>query len=166
MLQCYIFTERHLLLCCSRDDTLRLIDLRQNSITATFRYVHTTNYRLRVFLTSFVLMSPLPCWSTVLLVSMLVWTGQELVSGNAGWLCMTLHCWCRVVFSLSLSLSNEWTHAHTYAHTHTHTQSWWPICSCWFFWWHSVCLGDIHQKGQEQERTQVSHTCIVTMSIV
>lgn len=32
------FTERHLLLCCSRDDTLRLIDLRQNSITATFRF--------------------------------------------------------------------------------------------------------------------------------
>ncbi|XP_064395516.1 autophagy-related protein 16-like [Halichondria panicea] len=30
------FPERHLLLCCSRDDTLRLIDLRQNSISATF----------------------------------------------------------------------------------------------------------------------------------
>ena len=33
----FVFLDRHLLLCCSRDDTLRLIDLRQNSITATFR---------------------------------------------------------------------------------------------------------------------------------
>jgi autophagy-related protein 16 len=31
-----IFPDQHLLLCCSRDDTLRLIDLRQNAITATF----------------------------------------------------------------------------------------------------------------------------------
>eukprot|EP00731_Ephydatia_muelleri_P024689 Em0016g960a len=30
------FAERQLLLCCSQDDTLRLIDLRQNSITASF----------------------------------------------------------------------------------------------------------------------------------
>ena len=28
--------DHRLLLCCSRDDTLRLIDLRQNSISATF----------------------------------------------------------------------------------------------------------------------------------
>ena len=32
-----IMAERHLLLCCTRDDTLRLIDLRQYSITTTFR---------------------------------------------------------------------------------------------------------------------------------
>lgn len=30
------FPDRHLLLCCSRDDALRLIDLRQNSIVATY----------------------------------------------------------------------------------------------------------------------------------
>jgi len=39
MWDCVVLSvERHLLLCCSRDDTLRLIDLRQNSITATFRF--------------------------------------------------------------------------------------------------------------------------------
>ena len=31
-----IYSDHRLLLCCSRDDTLRLIDLRQNSISATF----------------------------------------------------------------------------------------------------------------------------------
>jgi len=31
-----IYSDQRLLLCCSRDDTLRLIDLRQNSISATF----------------------------------------------------------------------------------------------------------------------------------
>ena len=31
-----IHSDHRLLLCCSRDDTLRLIDLRQNSISATF----------------------------------------------------------------------------------------------------------------------------------
>ena len=36
---CYmvVFLDRHQLLCCSRENTLSLIDLRQNKITATFR---------------------------------------------------------------------------------------------------------------------------------
>ena len=33
----FVCLDRHLLLCCSRDDALRLIDLRQNAIVATFK---------------------------------------------------------------------------------------------------------------------------------
>lgn len=42
----YIFfvLEKQLLLACSRDDTLKLIELRENRVIQTFKFVDLTEY--------------------------------------------------------------------------------------------------------------------------
>ena len=44
----YIFLfvlEKQLLLACSRDDTLKLIELRENRVIQTFKFVNLSEYR-------------------------------------------------------------------------------------------------------------------------